>query len=66
MRNRKAQREIRHAIGRAPRLNEQERLDARNHYGNDDPTPKKAVSNIIDGQKMAARAIRKEASHAAV
>ena len=66
MRNRKVQREVRHAIGRAPRMGEQEKLDSRNYYGNGDPTPRKAVGNIIERQKMAAGAIRKGASYAAV
>ena len=66
MRNRNVQREVRHAIGRAPRDEGQERLDARNYYGNGDPTPQKVVRNIIDRQKATGRLIRKEASHAEV
>ncbi|MBQ1491012.1 MAG: hypothetical protein IIZ39_03555 [Blautia sp.] len=67
MRNRKVQREIRHAIGREPKASQggQEKLESKNYYGNGDPTPQKAVKNIIDRQKAAARAIRKGASHAA-
>ena len=64
MRNRQVQREVRHAFGRAPRDEGQERLDAKNYYGNGDPTPQKAVRNIIDRQKATSRAIRKEASRA--
>ena len=67
MRNRKTQREIRHAIGRASKCEGQERdfgqerLDARNYYGNGDPTPQKAVRNIIEREKVTARLIRKRA-----
>ena len=61
MRNRKTQREIRHAIGRASKCEEQERLEARNYFGNGDPTPQRAVRNIIEREKVTARLIRKRA-----
>ena len=61
MRNRKVQRELRHTIGRAPKDEGQERLEARNYYGNGDPTPQRAVRNIIEREKETARFIRKRA-----
>ena len=64
MRNRKIQREIRHTIGRAPKCEGQEgqeRLEARNYYGNGDSTPQMAVGNIIERERATARLIRKGA-----
>ena len=58
MRNRKVQRELRHEIGRA---GGQEALEARNYFGNGDPTPQRVVRNIIQREKMTERLIRKGA-----
>ena len=41
MRNRKVQRELRRVVGK------QDELDKKNYYGLSDPTPYKAVKNLI-------------------